>query len=343
MTIPAVSTDARVISDPLMSVRGLSIDLVGQTRQTGLVEDVSFDVPSGRSVALIGESGCGKTLTAMSILRLLPPALKVSRGEIVFDGSDLLQASNRELRGVRGGPVGMIFQDPMSSLNPTMTVGDQIAESRRLHLGESRREARAKAKGLLDRVGIANATRRLNVYPFELSGGMQQRVMIAAAIACDPKLLVADEPTTALDVTIQADVLELLRSLQGEMGLSVLLVTHDLGVVADFCDQVVVMYAGHVVERTGVEEVFADPRHPYAEALLHSVPQAGRSRSMLNVIPGRVPPAGAFPTGCRFQPRCVYAIEELCSAPQAELEPTPGHLCRCVRTGTGELSLGRQT
>jgi oligopeptide/dipeptide ABC transporter ATP-binding protein len=324
---------------PVLSVRGLTIDLAGSTRQKGLVEDVSFDVPQGRSVALIGESGCGKTLTAMSILRLLPPELRVTGGEIRFDGTDMLAASERALRGIRGGPVGMIFQDPMSSLNPTMTVGDQIAEARRLHLGESRRAARVKARELLERVGIANAARRVDVYPFEMSGGMQQRVMIAAAIACEPRLVIADEPTTALDVTIQAEILELLRSLQEQMGLGVLLVTHDLGVVADFCDDVVVMYAGHVVERAPVEPLFAQPRHPYTRALLDSVPQTGRVRTMLNVIPGRVPPAGAFPAGCRFQPRCRFAAPEVCAAPQPEFEPAPGHQCRCVRVGTHELSL----
>jgi len=327
------------VETPVLSVRGLTIDLAGANRQKGLVEDVSFDVPQGRSVALIGESGCGKTLTAMSILRLLPPELRVTGGEIRFAGTDMLSASKRTLRGIRGGPVGMVFQDPMSSLNPTMTVGDQIAEARRLHLGESRRQARVKARELLERVGIANAARRVDVYPFEMSGGMQQRVMIAAAIACEPKLVIADEPTTALDVTIQAEILELLRSLQEQMGLAVLLVTHDLGVVADFCDDVVVMYAGHVVERAPVEPLFAQPQHPYTRALLDSVPQAGRARTMLDVIPGRVPPAGSFPAGCRFQPRCRFAVEETCAAPQPEFEPRPGHQCRCVRVGTHEISL----
>jgi oligopeptide/dipeptide ABC transporter ATP-binding protein len=323
----------------ILSVRDLTIDLIGKPGQPGLVENVSFDVPAGRSVALIGESGCGKTLTSMAILRLLPPEMRISRGEIIFDGLDLVTASPRELRAVRGGPVGMVFQEPMSSLDPTMTVGDQIGEARRLHLGESRAQARAKARELLDRVGIANAARRLDSYPFELSGGMQQRVMIAAAIACDPKLVIADEPTTALDVTIQAEILELLRSLQQEMGLAVLLVTHDLGVVADFCDEVVVMYAGHVVERAAAQPVFANSMHPYTRALLDSIPQAGRARMPLKAIAGRVPPAGEFPTGCRFQPRCAHAVPGLCDEPQAELEPEPGHRCRCVRVGTRELSL----
>jgi oligopeptide/dipeptide ABC transporter ATP-binding protein len=326
----------------LLTVTDLTIDLAGNPGQPGLVEGVSFEVPAGQSVALIGESGCGKTLTSMSILGLLPPELRVSRGQILFDGLDLVTASSRELRRVRGGPVGMVFQEPMSSLDPTMTVGDQIGEARRLHLGESRRQAREKARELLDHVGIANAARRLDAYPFEFSGGMQQRVMIAAAIACDPKLVIADEPTTALDVTIQAEILELLRSLQQEMGLAVLLVTHDLGVVADFCDDVVVMYAGHVVERAQADPVFENSMHPYTRALLDSVPQAGRARTMLKAIPGRVPPAGEFPAGCRFQPRCSYALVGVCDRPQTEWELAPGHLSRCVRVGTRELSLKEQ-
>jgi len=328
-------------SDPVLAVDRLTIDLAGRTSQPGLVQEVSFSVAQGRSLALIGESGCGKTLTAMAILGLLPPELRVTGGEIRFGGENLLTASRRRLRRIRGGPIGMVFQDPMSSLDPTMTVGDQIGESRRLHLGESRRESRAKARELLDRVGIANAARRVDVYPFEMSGGMQQRVMIAAAIACEPKLVIADEPTTALDVTIQAEILELLRSLQDDMGLSVLLVTHDLGVVADFCDDVVVMYAGHVVEKTAVEPLFAQPQHPYTRALLDSVPQTGRARTMLDVIPGRVPPAGTFPTGCRFQPRCGFAEPDVCDAPQPEFEPVAGHWCRCVRVGTHALDLAR--
>jgi oligopeptide/dipeptide ABC transporter ATP-binding protein len=330
-----------VSPEPVLSVGGLTIDLVSRRPQAGLVEDVTFDVPAGSAVALIGESGCGKTLTAMSILGLLPPELQVTAGEIRFLGTNLLQASRSTLRKVRGGPVGMVFQDPMSSLNPTMTVGDQIGESRRLHLGESRKVARRKATALLDRVGIANAVQRVDAYPFELSGGMQQRAMIATAIACEPRLIIADEPTTALDVTIQAEILELLRQLQGDLGLAVLLVTHDLGVVADFCDDVVVMYAGHVVERSDVHALFREPKHPYTAALLDAVPQSGRAQTMLTVIPGRVPPAGAFPDGCRFKPRCGFAVDGPCDAKQEEHEPTPGHRCRCVRVASHELSLGR--
>jgi oligopeptide/dipeptide ABC transporter ATP-binding protein len=326
-------------TEPVLSVEGLTIDLPGGAVQPGLVEDVTFDVHKGRSTALIGESGCGKTLTSMAILGLLPESVRVVAGSVRFDGVDLLTCSRRELRRVRGGPVGMVFQEPMSSLNPTMTVGDQIAEARRLHLGERRRVARQRARGLLERVGIPNAERRLRSYPHEMSGGMQQRVMIAAAIACEPKLVIADEPTTALDVTIQAEILTLLRDLQRDLDLAVLLVTHDLGVVADFCDDVVVMYAGHIAERTTVKGLFYSPAHPYSSALLSAVPQAGRSRTKLTVIPGRVPSAGRYPSGCRFEPRCAYGVESICHHPQADAVLADGHHTRCGRVAAGDLEV----
>ncbi|MFD2417194.1 ABC transporter ATP-binding protein [Amycolatopsis pigmentata] len=325
--------------DPLLSVRGLTIDLPGDPGQRGLVEDVSFDLHRKRSLALIGESGCGKSLTAMAILRLLPPAMSLRAGSVVFDGVDLARASERRLRRLRGGPVGIVFQEPMSSLNPTATVGDQIAEARQIHFGERRATALAKAAELLDRVGIPNAKQRVKAYPHELSGGMQQRVMIAAGIACNPKLIIADEPTTALDVTIQAEILELLRDLQRDLDLAVMLVTHDLGVVADFCDDVVVMYAGHVVERTSIDGLFYQPRHPYSSALLAAVPQVGNPRTRLNVIPGRVPPAGRFPAGCRFQPRCAHDAGGPCAQPQKETEFADGHTTRCCRVADGSLTL----
>jgi oligopeptide/dipeptide ABC transporter ATP-binding protein len=337
-TTSSIDSDDAALRTPLLSVRGLTIDLPGTPGQPGLVEDVSFDLHRRRSLALIGESGCGKSLTSMAILRLLPPGLPVRAGSVMFDGVDLVRCGERELRGVRGGPVGIVFQEPMSSLNPTMTVGDQIAEAREIHLGERRSTALRRAVELLDRVGIPNARARIRSYPHELSGGMQQRVMIAAAIACDPKLLIADEPTTALDVTIQAEILELLRDLRRDLDLAVMLVTHDLGVVADFCDDVVVMYAGHVVERTSVEGLFYQPMHPYSSALLAAVPH-GRPRTRLTVIPGRVPPAGRFPDGCRFQPRCGHALPEVCAQPQVETELAGGHRTRCGRVAGGTVTL----
>ncbi|OLS98660.1 ABC transporter [Pseudonocardia sp. CNS-004] len=325
--------------DPLLAVDGLTIDLTGPGGQPGLVQDVTFAVHGGESVALIGESGCGKTMTAMAVLGLLPAGFRVTGGSIRFQGRDLLACSEREKRSVRGRSIGAIFQEPMSSLNPTMRVGDQIAEARRLHLREHRKVARRRARELLDRVGIPNAERRLDSYPHELSGGMQQRVMIASAIACDPELVLADEPTTALDVTIQAEILELLRDLRREQGIAVLLVTHDLGVVADFCDRVVAMYAGSVVERSGVERLFDRPAHPYTRALLDAIPQTERPRTVLPVIRGRVPPAGQFPPGCRFEPRCAHGGHDRCLGPQQEASLADGRYTRCARVADGDLVL----
>ena len=335
---PVPATVGASSEQPLLDVRGLTIDLVGESAQAGLIEDVSFSVPRHGAVALIGESGCGKSLTAMSLLGLLPDAAKVVGGSAMFGDVDLLAAPPRQLRRMRGGPIGMVFQDPMSSLNPTMTVGDQIGEARRLHLGESARTARARAAELLDKVGIPNAARRVKAYPHELSGGMQQRVMIAAAIACDCQLLIADEPTTALDVTIQAEILQLLRDLRQDMGLAVLLVTHDLGVVADFCSDVVVMYAGHVVERSPIVDLHREPTHPYTQALLGAVPRSERARQLLDTIPGRVPPAGEFPVGCRFAPRCAHAVQE-CWEPQRTIQIAPGRITKCGRVAEGSLHL----
>ncbi|QJY48097.1 ABC transporter ATP-binding protein [Pseudonocardia broussonetiae] len=331
-----LDADPTATAEPLLVVDGLTIDLAGEVAQRGILADVSFTVAHGESVALIGESGCGKTMTAMAVLGLLPRGFTVAAGQIRLDGRDLLTSSQRQLRAVRGRSIGAVFQEPMSSLDPTMRVGDQIAEARRLHLGESRRTALARAVELLDRVGIANAARRLHSYPHELSGGMQQRAMIASAIACDPALVLADEPTTALDVTIQAEILELLRELRREQGIAVLLVTHDLGVVADFCDRVVAMYAGTVVERAGVDELFADPRHPYTRALLDAVPQAGDPRTILPVIPGRVPAAGRFPGGCRFEPRCAHGGDPRCLAPQHETAVAARRTIRCARGADGD-------
>lgn len=326
--------------EPALTVSGLTIDYVGEPAQANLIQDVSFEVGHGESVALVGESGCGKSLTALAILRLLSPQMKVTRGSTFLGGQDLLKTSQRELRALRGDRIGAVFQDPMTSLDPSMTVGAQVSESRRRHLNESRRRARAKSVELLDLVGIPGAARRMRCYPHELSGGMQQRVMIAAAIACEPSLLLADEPTTALDATVQADILQLLRELQSSLGTAVLLVTHDLGVVADFCQRMVVMYAGHVVERGDVADLFGKPRHPYTAALLGSVPQSGQARTMLDVIPGRVPPNGSLPDGCRFRPRCGHALPR-CAEPQHGSDPVDPHFTLCDRVAEGELNLER--
>jgi oligopeptide/dipeptide ABC transporter ATP-binding protein len=323
----------------LLEIDGLTIDHVGSPEQRGLVHDIRLSIAAGQTAALVGESGCGKTMTAMAILGLLPTAMRVSAGSIMFDGVDLVTSSRRVLRRLRGKEISVVFQDPMSSLNPTMSLGDQIAEARRLHLGESWRAARRHAVRLLDTVGIDSPAQRARAYPHELSGGMQQRAMIAAAISCDPRLIVADEPTTALDVTVQADILDLLRDLQRDREMAVLLVTHDLGVVADFCSTIAVMYAGQIVDRGPVEEVLTSPLHPYTEALLSALPRLGRSRTYLDVIPGRVPPAGSFPTGCRFEPRCRHAVDSICRKPQPEIELETDRTSRCVRVASHGLTL----
>ncbi|RLV57250.1 ABC transporter ATP-binding protein [Aeromicrobium phragmitis] len=311
--------------DVVVSVEGLTLELQGL--QPALVEDVSFDVASGETVALIGESGCGKTVTAQAVLGLLPPQVRAASGRIVFQGTPL----TRELAArLRGREIGAVFQNPMTSLDPTMKVGDQIAESRRVHLNESRRVARRHAVELLELVGVTEPQKRARQFPHQFSGGMQQRAMIAAAIACEPKLLIADEPTTALDVTVQAEILILLDRLKIEVGMGMLLVTHDLGVVAAAAARVAVMYAGHVVEQGRTEEIFENPAHPYTQGLLASVPADAEPRSRLRVIGGRVPSAGDFPVGCRFQTRCPHA-EAACArglVPVQALETT--HEVRCI-------------
>ena len=294
---------------PLLSVEGLKTEFRTEEGVNLAVDDVSFSVEAGRTVGVVGESGCGKSVTALSVMGLVQPPGRVAGGRILFHGEDLLARSEAEMRRIRGNRIAMIFQEPMTSLNPVFTVGEQIAEGLRLHQGKSRKEAHARAVELLGLVGIPSPEERARSHPHELSGGMRQRVMIAMALACDPELLVADEPTTALDVTIQAQILDLLRKLQKERGLAVLLITHDLGVVAETCDEVVVMYAGKVVERAPARALFSGPRHPYAAGLLRSLPGVARKhgRSRLEAIPGVVPPLSQMPAGCRFRQRCDRA------------------------------------
>ncbi|WP_286900895.1 ABC transporter ATP-binding protein [Thermocrispum sp.] len=317
--------------ETVLSVDTLRLDLLGSPGQPGLVEDVSFQVRAGETVALIGESGCGKSITSLAVLGLLPPQVVVASGTISVAGEDVTAATARRMDALRGSVVGSVFQDPMSSLDPTMTVGAQIAESRRLHLREPRKVALERAVELLELVGIPNPRARAAAYPYELSGGMQQRALIAAAIACEPRLLIADEPTTALDVTVQAEILELLADLQQRTGMGMLLVTHDLGVVAGIADRVVVMYAGQTVEQAPTEELFANPAHPYTRALLSSVPQAGRRLTALPIIPGRVPPAGAFPAGCRFHDRCAFAEARCLDGEIPVAAVRDDHDSRCLR------------
>src|SRR5262245_32628141 len=296
----------------LLEVRNLCTQFWTRAGLVRAVDGVSFYLDRGELLGLVGESGCGKSMTALSIMRLIAPPGKIVAGEILFDGRDLLKHSNATMRDVRGNDIAMIFQDPMTSLNPVFTVGEQIAEALRLHRNLSRKDARAAAIQAMREVAIPDPELRVNDYPHQLSGGMRQRVMIAMALACDPKLLIADEPTTALDVTIQAQILELLNHLRQTRDLAVLLITHDLGVVAEVADRVCVMYTGKIVEESPVEELFARPKHPYTEGLLRSVPRltlAGVAQdARLQTIEGTVPRPTALPPGCHFEPRCPYRM-----------------------------------
>ena len=319
-------------SEPLLDVRGLTTELVPERgERVRLVDGVSLSIPRGGTLGLVGESGCGKSVTALSLLGLLRAPARVVAGEARFEGQDLLALPEDALRRVRGDRVAMVFQEPMTALNPVFAVGAQIAEAVRLHRGASRAEARARAVEVLRQVGIPAPEERVDAYPHQLSGGMRQRAVIAMALACDPALLVADEPTTALDVTLQAQVLELLARLRAERGLAVLLITHDLGVVAEACDAVAVMYAGRVVERADTATLFACPAHPYTAGLLRSIPsfEDARARRRLQAIPGMVPSPRERPTGCAYRPRCERATE-LCARVDPPLEEKrPGQWAAC--------------
>ncbi len=296
---------------PLLSVSNLRSWFFTDLGVTRAVDGVSFTIHEGETVGLVGESGCGKTVTALSLLALLPrPSARIMEGSSIrFRGEELVGASEARMRKLRGNDVSMVFQEPETSLNPVFPVGDQIIEALRLHRGMSRREATEKAERLLSEVGIPDAARRLYEHPHRLSGGMRQRVMIAMALSCEPALVIADEPTTALDVTVQAQLLDLIADLRRRRGMAMLLITHDLGVVAEACDRVIVMYAGQVVESGTVGEIFADPRHPYTRGLIGSLPSVEHPERRLEPIPGSVPSPRAWPEGCRFRPRCPHAFE----------------------------------
>ncbi|MEE8534616.1 MAG: ABC transporter ATP-binding protein [Kiloniellales bacterium] len=315
---------------PLLGVEDLSIAFSTEEGRITVVEGVSFSVQAGRTIGLVGESGCGKSVTAMSILRLMPsPPSHIDSGRIFFDGTDLLQLGEKAMRRVRGNRIGMIFQEPMTSLNPTLSIGFQIAEVLRLHRGQTGAAAREAAAEILHQVGVGAPKQRLDQYPHQLSGGLRQRVMIAMALVCHPTLLIADEPTTALDVTIQAQILDLLRRLQEDLGMAILLITHDLGVVAEICDEVVVMYAGRIVERAGVSALFRGPRHPYTRGLLAALPRLGARGRPVPAIPGMVPPPGERGTGCTFAERCPRVLDR-CRAERPPLEEhADGHLTAC--------------
>jgi oligopeptide/dipeptide ABC transporter ATP-binding protein len=295
------------------------------------VDGISFDIGRGRTVGLVGESGCGKSVTSLSVMGLVAPPGRVQAERLVFDGRDLLSMPADERRRLRGGAMSMIFQEPMTSLNPVMTIGDQIAETVRQHQGASAREARNRAIEMLGLVKIAEARKRMSSYPHELSGGQRQRVMIAMALACTPKLLIADEPTTALDVTIQAQILELIGELQQKLGMAVLLITHDLGIVAERADDVAVMYAGKIVERAKPDIIFSRPRHPYTVGLLNSMPGRGAPKKRMQAIPGMVPNPLDWPTGCHFRDRCVRADTDCAGKEPALLEIEAHHDVACFK------------
>jgi len=314
---------------PLLEVSNLRTWFQTSAGAIRAVDGVDFTLGAGRTLGIVGESGSGKSVTALSIMRLVEPPGYIQAGSsVLFDGRELTTLAERELEAIRGAAISMVFQEPMTSLNPVYTVGDQIAESVRIHQGLRSKAARVRALEMLQLVGIPEAARRLDDYPHQLSGGMRQRVMIGMALACNPKLIIADEPTTALDVTIQAQILELLASLRENFEMAILLITHDLGVVAEMCDDVVVMYAGRVVERGPVAEVFTTPQHPYTEALLQSIPMLGMTQAEpLRVIRGSVPSPLDWPEGCRFRPRCDYAFERCVELPP--LLPVPPQESAC--------------
>ena len=319
----------------LLEIRNLRTYFRTQDGTVKAVDGVSYAIPDGRTVGVVGESGCGKSITALSVMRLIERPGRIVSGEILLHGRNLLDVSDREMRDVRGNQISMIFQEPMTSLNPVFTCGDQVAEAVSLHAAVSPRQARERAAEMLAQVGIPDPRRRAKQYPHELSGGMRQRVMIAMALSTDPELLIADEPTTALDVTIQAQILELMKALRERNKMAIMLITHDLGVVAEMADEVVVMYAGKVVERSSAETIYERPHHPYTRGLLASIPRLGERRERLEVIQGVVPNPLNLPPGCLFRRRCPAAMPVCESAPPFQ-EVSPGHLSRCWLTPAGE-------
>jgi len=314
----------------LLSVEDLSVAFPTDNGEVRAVDGISYDLAPGASLGMVGESGCGKTVAALALLRLVPPPGRITGGSVRFKGGDLLAASKQRMEAVRGNHMAMIFQEPMSALNPVFTVGDQIAEVLTAHDKAGPREAWGEAIDLLDRVGIPAPRERVHDYPYSLSGGMAQRVMIAMALACKPALLIADEPTTALDVTVQAQIIELLLELQADMGMAILFISHDLGVVSEIADDIVVMYAGRIIEQAPAGELFRHPRHPYTQALFETIPQVARRQRRLPMIPGSVPAPGAWPSGCRFRDRCAFA-EDRCAEAEPALKPVVfGHAVACV-------------
>ena len=327
------------VMEPLLKIENLKTTFDTEDGRVTAVDGISLSLGRGETLALVGESGCGKSVASLSILRLVPdPPGRIEAGSIRFDGIDLLTLNEREMREVRGRDIAMIFQEPMTSLNPVFTCGDQLMEAIGQHRRLKRSEAREQVLEMLRLVGIPLPEQRFREYPHQMSGGMRQRVMIGMALCCAPKLLIADEPTTALDVTIQAQILDLLLKLRKKLGMAILLITHDLGVVAEMAERVVVMYAGKVVEEAPVKELFKHPAHPYTRGLLASIPKLDTKENELHVIPGNVPTLGNMPSGCRFHPRCEHAAT-VCTIHSPELrEPADNHRVACW-LGTPEMSL----
>jgi len=315
----------------LLQVKNLRTSFFTPEGEVRAIDDISFEIAAGQTLGLVGESGCGKSVTSLSIMRLIqsPPG-RIVGGEILYRGRDLLALNNEEMRKIRGNEISMIFQEPMTSLNPVFTVGNQIGEAIRLHQGLGKKQTREKTVEMLRLVKIADPESRVDAYPHQLSGGMRQRVMIAMALSCNPSLLIADEPTTALDVTIQAQILELMKELQQEIGMALLLITHDLGVVAEQADEVAIMYAGKIVERASADAIFTRPFHPYTVGLLNSLPSTGdKKKKRLDAIPGVVPSPLHLPSGCRFRDRCAKA-SALCAEAEPQLvEEEPDHWVAC--------------
>jgi peptide/nickel transport system ATP-binding protein len=318
------------MSDALLEIENLHTFFYGESGVARAVDGVSFSVGAGETIGLVGESGCGKSVTALSVLRLVRPPGRIEPGSrLLFEGRDLVTLGERELRAVRGARIAMIFQEPMTALNPVFTVGEQIAEVVRIHSKTSRRDAWQRAVEMLQIVGIPAPAERAREYPHQLSGGMRQRVVIAMALVMNPALVIADEPTTALDVSIQAQILELLQQIQRRFGMSILLITHDLGVVAETVSRVLVMYGGEIVEEAPVKMLFAEAHHPYTEGLLAAMPRLGESRDRLRTIPGTVPPPTRWPDGCRFHDRCPYAWERCTREHPPLYQIGAGHVSRC--------------
>ncbi|AIF44478.1 MULTISPECIES: ABC transporter ATP-binding protein [Virgibacillus] len=318
------------MSEKVLEIEDLKTYFHGDEGTVKAVDGVSITVGKGETVGVVGESGCGKSVTSLSTMRLLHDTPgKIVGGTIKFEGKNLLELSEREMRQLRGNDMAMIFQEPMTSLNPVYKIGKQLEEVIRLHMNYNKKQAQNHAVSMLKMVGLPRAEEIINEYPFQLSGGMRQRVMIAMAMACNPKLLIADEPTTALDVTIQAQILDLMRKLRDERDTAIMLITHDLGVVAEMCDRVVVMYAGKVVEETDVETLFKEPQHPYTKGLIASIPKLGENAAKLESIPGNVPTPANMPQGCKFAPRCK-SVMDICWENDPDLLKTnSNHTCRC--------------